>query len=118
LFRSAAQRIIVEMGISSCRRGLLMAQQLANNWQPKTASSAKRCVGVSEVMKADTFQPRTLSHCGPGSLQVRAGFLILIPGITASDDINTSARKFGDNRRCGRVKDNGLPTGLAVTEEQ
>jgi hypothetical protein len=69
-------------------------------------------------MKADTFQPRALSHCHPGSLQVRAGSFILIPGITAGDDINTNSRKFGENSRCGRVKDNGLPTGLAVTEEQ
>src|SRR5262249_37921989 len=117
-FRRAPQWIVVEVGVSGRRRGLLMAQQLADNWQPKAAGSAKRCVGVSEVVKADTFQPRTLSHCCPWSFQVRAGILILVSGITSGDDVNTDTRKFGENRRRGRVEDNGLATSLAVREKQ
>src|ERR1700730_5232692 len=71
--------------------------------------------GMAQVMQPHALQSRRLRERSPRLLQVRAGLAVLC----ASDDMRVAlARKRRKDRKRRRREIGGLPSGLAVWQEQ
>src|SRR5262245_54877185 len=91
-----------------------MAQQLADNWQAKSTTSAEACIGVAKIMKADAVEPGTPRYSLPRTFQIGARLL----GVVARHDVRAEPIEPGEDRKGRSIKDHGLSTGLGVGEKQ
>ncbi len=53
------QRIVREVGVTLCCRGLGMAQKCSDNWQTKASPGAETREGMAKVVEADVISPRS-----------------------------------------------------------
>src|SRR5262249_9377758 len=91
-----------------------MAQQLADNWQAKSTTSAEACIGVAKIMKAAAVEPGTPRYSLPRTFQIGARLL----GVVARHDVRAEPIEPGEDRKGRSIKDHGLLASLGVGEEQ
>ena len=82
-FGSAAQGIIVQVGISLRGGRLGVSQQFANYRQPKAAARTEGRIGVAEVVKANALQACASGDSFPRTFEISARFL----GVVTRHDV-------------------------------
>src|SRR5262245_54321910 len=91
-----------------------MPEQLTDNRKPKPTARTEAGIGVTEIVKADTFEPRTPSHRLPRTFQIGARLL----GIVAWYDIRAEPIEAGQNSKGRSIEDHRLPARLGVSDKK
>ena len=91
-----------------------MAKQLANDWKPKSCANPDARVSVTQVVDAHVHEAGPLPYGAPRPVEVGARLL----GMIAGNDIGTDARKACEHRHGSGIEYDGLPTCLAVRQQE
>ena len=113
-FSSAAQWIIVQVGISLRGGRLGVSQQFANYRQPKAAARTEGRIRVAEIVQANTLQASTSGDSFPRTFQIGTRLL----GIISRHNVRAVPIEPAQYRHCGGIQDYSLAAALAVGKKQ